>query len=206
MEKSLKCRQASTLHRQRCRKDALRLMPITLKLVALLLILNLGAACNNSRQSRPANLASTAGTPIASPALDAASQTVADMKVSAIDLTAAYVSDAAAADKLYKGRLLEISGQVESILLDGPPPVGSLKDLSGQTLMFFRGQTVACVFAPEQKGAAAQLRSRQRVTVVGRCDGRYDSRVILRDCQMIAPHSNTSDVGARVDNALPAEE
>lgn len=155
---------------------------LTLKLVALLLILDLGAACNNSRQSRPANLASTAGTPIASPALDAASQTVADMKVSAIDLTAAYVSDAAAADKLYEGRLLEISGQVESILPDGPPPVGSLKDLSGQTLMFFQGQTVACVFAPEQKEAAAQLQSRQGVTVVGRVDRRYDSRVVLRDC------------------------
>lgn len=155
---------------------------VTSKFVALFLILNLGAACNNSRPSPPADFVSTAGTPTASPALDVASKTITDMKVSANDLAAAYKSDAAAADKLYKGRLLEISGQVEGILLDGPPPVGSLKDLSGQTLMFFQGQTVACIFAPDQKKAAAQLQSRQGVTVVGRVDRRYDSRVVLRDC------------------------
>lgn len=167
---------------------------LTLKLVALLLILNLGAACSDSRQSRPANSASTAATPIAF------CQTAADIKVSAIDLTAAYVSDAAAADKLYKGRLLEISGQVESVLLDGPPQVGSLKDLSGQTLMFFQGQTVAGVFAPEQKAAAAHLQGRQGVTVVGRLDRRYDSRVVLRDCCVKSIEQNPPETRKGANN------
>lgn len=169
-----------------------------LKSVGLSLILSLGGACNdaerrevngqnlpvNSNSTTPATSAPapTAGTPLPSLTPGPASRTDSEMKVSVLDLTGAYVIDAAAADKLYKGRRVAVSGKVESVLLNGPPPVGSLKDLSGQTVMFFRGQTVVCVFTPEQKEAAAQLQRRQRVTVVGRVDGRYESRVLLRDC------------------------
>jgi hypothetical protein len=148
---------------------------IAIKLLPLLLLLTCSIACNRSSQKPPADEVKTAVSPIPF------CQTVGDAKVSAVDLTAAY-SNEAEADKLYKGRLLEISGQVESILLDGPAPVGSLKEFTGQTLVFFQGQTVACLFEPGLKAAAAQLQGGQSVTLVGRLDRRYASRVVLRDC------------------------
>jgi hypothetical protein len=147
---------------------------IAIKLLPLLLVLTCSIACSSS-QKPPADEVTTSVTPIPF------CQTVGDAKVSAVDLTAAY-SNEAEADKLYKGRLLEISGQVESVLLDGPAPVGSLKELTGQTLIFFQGQTVACLFEPGLKAAAAQLQNGQSVTLVGRLDRRYASRVVLRDC------------------------
>jgi hypothetical protein len=148
---------------------------VAVKLLPLLLALVCNIACNSSSQNPPANEATTSVTPIPF------CQTVGDAKVSVADLTAAY-SNEAEADKLYKGRLLEISGQVESVLLDGPAPVGSLKELTGQTLIFFQGQTVGCLFEPGLKAAAAQLQSGQTVTLVGRLDRRYESRVVLKDC------------------------
>jgi len=147
---------------------------ITIKLLAVLLVLTCSIACNRSSQP-PADEVTTTATPIPF------CETVGDAKVSAADLTAAY-SNEAEADRLYKGRLLEISGQVENVLLDGPAPVGSLKELSGQTLVFFQGQTVACLFEPGLKAAAARLQNGQSVTLVGRLDRRYDSRVVLKDC------------------------
>jgi hypothetical protein len=105
-----------------------------------------------------------------------------EITVSTFELSAAYSNDAKAADKLYKGRRLAVSGSVESVLLSGPPPVGPLKGLSGKTVMFFQGQSIACVFEPGQKASAAQLQSGDRVIVICNVVGRNGERVVLKKC------------------------
>lgn len=128
----------------------------------------------------PASPAANTAAPAASPT--ASARTGNEPHLSILELTAAYVNDEALANKTYKGKQITLTGRVESVLPDGPPPVGSLKQFSGQPLVFFRGQTIACLFS--SKEAAAAVPTRQRVTVVGRVEGRIDSRVILKNCEL----------------------
>lgn len=107
-------------------------------------------------------------------------ETVNEPSLSILELTAAYLNDEALANKTYKGKQITLTGRVESVLPDGPPPIGSLKQFSGQPLVFFRGQTIACIFATKE--AAAALQGRPRATVTGRVEGKVDSRVILKNC------------------------
>jgi len=125
-----------------------------------------------------------AATPL--PPRPAAAQTGAEVTIFARKLAGAYEADAAAVEKQYAGKTLAVTGRVESVLPQGPPPVGALKSFSGQPFLMFQGQVVGCAFQSEQRQAALGLRPRQRVTVVGRYAGGHGQRLVLRDCAVTA--------------------
>jgi hypothetical protein len=103
--------------------------------------------------------------------------------VSASELFAAYTRDEAAADNLYKGRTLEVTGEVmisrAIVLVDQYcivmyPGLDALSNTWG----------VQCFFDDNQDARLYQAEKRRIVTVKGRCDG-LQQDVVLRDCVFI---------------------
>ncbi len=101
--------------------------------------------------------------------------TPASIKLSAADLSAAYASDAGAADGRYRGRVLEISGVIDNV-----NPRGSV--------MLAGGENGAPVEASLHEDVAAAmiktLAERQRVTLKCFCEG-LSQQVRLKSC--VAP-------------------
>jgi hypothetical protein len=108
------------------------------------------------------------------------SSTNAAIKVSAQDLFASYSKDEKAADKLYKGRHLEVTGAIYQVgtdpIVDNAPEVL----LSGGAPDQARG--VDCTFDQRYASQVAELHKGQTMTVLGVCGG-YGVNVTLLDCQ-----------------------
>jgi hypothetical protein len=100
--------------------------------------------------------------------------TSASVKLSAIDLAAAYAADKGAAEDRYRGRVIEISGVVRGV---GPTLVTLAADDAGQV-----------VDASLHEDTAVELvktvSAGQRVTLKCFCEG-FDQRVRLKSC--VAP-------------------
>ena len=101
-------------------------------------------------------------------------------KVSAQELFASYSKSKATANKLYKGKLLEVTGAIHNvgtdpILSDAPEVM-----LSGGALNGARG--VVCTFDKRYASQVAQLRTGQTVAVLGICEG-FAVNVVLLRCQ-----------------------
>jgi hypothetical protein len=131
--------------------------------IGITLVLALGAVACSSGPSSP--------TPLYSPQ-DAT-------KVAAHDLFAAYVKDKTAANGLYKGKLLAVSGVIARV---GTDPIFKAPEviISGGAKDPNRG--VDCVFDTRYASQVATLRKGQAVTVLGKCDG-YAVNVVLLHCQ-----------------------
>ena len=101
-------------------------------------------------------------------------------KVSAQELFASYSKSKATADKLYKGKLLEVAGAIGNVgtdpILNNAPEVM----LSGGVPDRTRG--VACTFDQRYASQVAQLRTGQTVAVLGICKG-FGVNVVLLRCQ-----------------------
>jgi hypothetical protein len=104
--------------------------------------------------------------------------------VSAVDLYAAYVKDEAAADALYKGRTLEVTGEVlisRAIVLVDQYCI--VLDSGFEATSNTWG--VQCLFNNNQDARLYQAEKHRIVTVKGRCDG-LQQDVVLRDCEFIS--------------------
>lgn len=119
--------------------------------------------------------------------------------ISARELYTAYYTDEAAADALYKGRALEVTGKVKIsraiavvdqyvIVLDSElPPTDN-------------SWGVQCVFNTTQDGRLYKAEKNRIVTIRGRCDG-LQQDIVLRDCEFIAflSPTPTAPVGNSTD-------
>jgi hypothetical protein len=100
--------------------------------------------------------------------------------ISANQLWQAY-QDEAAADKLYKGKTITVTGR---IYFAGVPAyqktvIVSLKDNEGK-------DRVLCNFPVSAKDAVTALKEDQQVTIRGRCDGAiFHIGVQLKDCELV---------------------
>lgn len=110
------------------------------------------------------------------------SQTIAEapaeeiISISSNQLFAEYDANDIAADKKYKGQILEVSGSVGDISRDILNNIYvTLK--TGQFELF----SVQCFFADDFEDRAAELRQGQYLRIRGRCDGKFGN-VILKDC------------------------
>lgn len=91
------------------------------------------------------------------------------IKISAGDLISAYAEDEANADKLYKGKILEVIGTIEVLGYDSNPPEIDISD--GNPMASY---LVMCLITPGSVDKAAALNPGSAVTVVGTCSG-FDS-------------------------------
>lgn len=94
--------------------------------------------------------------------------------ISAADLYRAYENNEVAADNAYKGKLVAVTGKIESIGKD-------ILDTSYVSLGIGKLSigSVQCVFSRE--GGLGNLSKGQTVTITGRCEGKM-MNVILKDC------------------------
>ena len=104
--------------------------------------------------------------------------------VSAKDLYAAYARDEAAADAKYKGRRLEVTGEViisrVVVLIDQYCIV-----LNGEIDPTFTSWGIQCLFNKTSDTRLYEAEKHRIVTVRGRCDG-LQQDVVLRDCELVS--------------------
>ena len=96
-------------------------------------------------------------------------------KLSAAQLWAEYDANEVAADQKYKGKVIEVSGQVDNIGKDITDAIYVTLS-TGEYLA-----NVQCFFSDKHADAAAQLRKGQAITVRGRCDGML-MNVFVKGC------------------------
>jgi hypothetical protein len=150
-----------------------------LYIVADILVLGIvGAIVDKQKpQSGGSQDSSQTSTVITSPA--ATTGTPAPISVTATTLYHDYEGNEVAADEKYKGKTLAVSGTVDSIGKD-------ISDTMYVTLSSgkqYSITSVQCIFGDEHKSALARLSKGQKVTVKGRCDGKFGN-VLLRDCSL----------------------
>jgi len=97
------------------------------------------------------------------------------LKITAIDLANTYKANEINADKLYKGRMIELTGNVYDI-----------SDMLGSQSITIEGQDynhVLCFFKPNQKDKLATLQKGQNVTIIGLVDG-YSLMTVVKNCEI----------------------
>ncbi len=105
---------------------------------------------------------------------------VAEMKVSATEISRAYDNNKVAADAKYKDKILEVSGIVDSIgkdILDDP-----YITLKGREYSLFG---VQCMFSRASEGELAQVSKGQSITLKGKVSGELIGNVLVRGCTIV---------------------
>ncbi|MEY2584107.1 MAG: hypothetical protein QOD80_133 [Verrucomicrobiota bacterium] len=128
--------------------------------------------------------------PATVPRTSSSPQAQTNAAISANYLWKAY-QDEGAADKLYKGKVLTVSGRIyfAGVPMYQKTVMVSLKDDQGS-------DRVVCAFPTAAKDAVTALKEDQQVTIRGRCDGAISHTAVqLKDCELVtdqAPRSNTT--------------
>ena len=100
-------------------------------------------------------------------------------EITAEQLSSAYAADETAADQLYKGNLLEVTGKVNSVN----------KNLMGVYFVKLSGGgieawEIQCMFDEQYGSVVEQLQQNDVVTIMGICDGYYMS-IKMKDCVLV---------------------
>lgn len=100
-------------------------------------------------------------------------------EITAEQLSSAYAADETAADQLYKGNLLEVTGKVNSVN----------KNLMGVYFVKLSGGgieawEIQCMFDEQYGSVVEQLQQNDVVTIKGMCDGYYMS-IKMKDCVLV---------------------
>jgi hypothetical protein len=106
----------------------------------------------------------------------------AEKTISAVALFEAYSSNEAAADDEYKGKILEVTGVIDSVgkgLFD--KIYIALKENNTQ----FTLGAVRCNVTEDAEDDAKKLSKGQRVTIRGKCDGQAGPIVKIEDCVIV---------------------
>ena len=103
-----------------------------------------------------------------------------ELNISATELINAYEENEVKADKMYKGKIVEITGIVDGIDSDiDDKAVVRLSD--GDEFSF---DTVTCYIDDENQDKACELEKGQNVTIVGEADGEVIGRPHIKDCKI----------------------
>ena len=100
-------------------------------------------------------------------------------EITAEQLSSAYAEDEAAADQLYKGNLLKVTGKVNSVN----------KNLMGVYFVKLSGGgieawEIQCTFDEQYGPEVEQLQKNDAITIQGLCDGYYMS-IKMKDCVLV---------------------
>ena len=105
--------------------------------------------------------------------------TAPSIKISAVQLSQEYNDNQVSADQSYKGKLIEVSGIIDSIgkdILDEP-----YVTLKGIETSFFG---IQCMFNKSKEDKLANLVKGQTITLTGKVSGELIGNVIVRDCDL----------------------
>ena len=103
-----------------------------------------------------------------------------ELSISATELINAYKENEVKADKIYKGKIVEVNGIVDGIDSDiDDKAVVRLSD--GDEFSFDK---VSCYIDNDNQDKACELEKGQNVTIVGKVDGEVIGRPQIKDCKI----------------------
>ena len=103
-----------------------------------------------------------------------------ELNISASELINAYKENEVKADKMYKGKIVEVNGIVDGIDSDiDDKAVVRLSD--GDEFSFDK---VSCYIDNDNQNKACELEKGQNVTIIGKADGEVIGRPQIKDCKI----------------------
>ena len=103
-----------------------------------------------------------------------------ELSISATELINAYNENEVKADKMYKGKIVEVNGIVNGIDSDmDDKAVVRLSD--GDKFSIY---TVSCYIDDENQDNACELKKGENVTIIGKADGEIIGEPVIKDCKI----------------------
>ena len=103
-----------------------------------------------------------------------------ELSISATELINAYNENEVKADKMYKGKIVEVNGIVDGVDSDmDDKAVVRLSD--GDEFSIY---TVSCHIDDDNQNKACELEKGQNVTIVGKADGEVIGMPFIKDCKI----------------------
>ena len=103
-----------------------------------------------------------------------------ELNISATELINAYKENEVKADKMYKGKIVEVNGIVDGIDSDiDDKAVVRLSD--GDEFSIY---TVSCYIDDENQDKACELKKGENVTIIGKADGEIAGTPVIKDCKI----------------------
>ena len=103
-----------------------------------------------------------------------------ELSISASELLNTYKENEVKADKMYKGKIVEVNGIVDRIDSDiDDKAIVRLND--GNEFSFY---TVSCRIDDDNQDRACELKKGQNVTIVGVADGEVIGKPYIKNCKI----------------------
>ena len=103
-----------------------------------------------------------------------------ELNISATELINAYKENEIKADKMYKGKIVEINGIVDAID-SGIDDKAIVRLSNGDEFSF---DNVQCCIDDENQDKACELKKGENVTIIGKADGEIAGTPFIKDCKI----------------------
>ena len=103
-----------------------------------------------------------------------------ELSISATELINAYKENEVKADKIYKGKIVEVNGIVDAID-SGIDDKAVVRLSDGDEFSFYN---VHCYIDNDNQNKACELKKGENVTIVGKADGEIAGQPCIKDCKI----------------------
>ena len=103
-----------------------------------------------------------------------------ELNISATELINAYKENEIKADKMYKGKIVEVNGIVDAID-SGIDDKAIVRLSNGDEFSF---DNVQCCIDDENQDKACELKKGENVTIIGKADGEIAGTPFIKDCKI----------------------
>ena len=103
-----------------------------------------------------------------------------ELSISATELINAYNENEVKADKMYKGKIVEVNGIVDAID-SGIDDKAIVRLSDGDEFSF---DNVQCCIDDENQDKACELKKGENVTIIGKADGEIAGTPFIKDCKI----------------------
>ena len=103
-----------------------------------------------------------------------------ELNISATELINAYKENEIKADKMYKGKIVEVNGIVDAID-SGIDDKAIVRLSDGDEFSF---DNVQCCIDDENQDKACELKKGENVTIIGKADGEIAGTPFIKDCKI----------------------
>ena len=103
-----------------------------------------------------------------------------ELSISATELINAYKENEVKADKMYKGKIVEVNGIVDAID-SGIDDKAIVRLSDGDKFSIY---TVSCYIDDENQDNACELKKGENVTIIGEANGEIAGEPVIKDCKI----------------------
>ena len=103
-----------------------------------------------------------------------------ELNISATELINAYKGNEVKADKMYKGKIVEVNGIVDAID-SGIDDKAVVRLSDGDEFSFYN---IHCYIDNDNQDKACELKKGENVTIIGKADGEIAGQPCIKDCKI----------------------